>query len=362
MRASRLRRWIIGFGFCTGVGLINFSYRYLDRLARQDRVPFLHILVEEVCSMYGVGLLLPLLFWYTRWLRRRNLSLLTTLLLHLPGLAVYSFLHTSWNAIMRPILFRLAGLGGYDYGVMRWRYPMELSIDTIGYITIVSFIVLWDRFRRSQADALRLARLERELSEAKLQSLQSQLHPHFLFNALNTVSSVMYDDVAAADRMLARLSDLLRRTLQASESAEIPLAEEVDLLEHYLDILRARFSDRLTVRLEIATQTRDAAVPQLLLQPLVENAVKHGDPGPGQPAIVTVTAARQDGRLLLEVRDNGPGLTEGKPKPSGIGLSNTRRRLEALYGDNQSLTIGSAPEGGCLVRLDLPFRSLRSNA
>jgi len=168
---------------------------------------------------------------------------------------------------------------------------------------------------------------------------------------------VMYDDVAAADTMLARLADLLRRTLRRPAGAEIRLAEEIEMLEMYLDIMRVRFADRLTVTVRVDDDVRGAAVPALVLQPLVENSIRHGDPGPGECARIAVRARREDGRLLLEVEDNGPGLagTAAEAMGKGVGLGNTARRLEQLYGDRQALTLENATTGGLRAVVRVPF-------
>lgn len=360
MHSSPWRRRFVFFAWFTAAGLIMFGYRYLDVVARQGHEPFAIKLIEELSSAYGSLLLLPLVIRYARWARTRAGSRVTLGLLHVPGLMGFSLLHTTWNAIMRGLAFPLAGLGPYDYGMMRFRYPMEFMAHILVYTAAVSIIYLLDSYREANARALRVARLEAELSAARLQGLQRQLHPHFLFNALNTVSSVMYDDVAQADRMLTLLGDLLRNSLSTQDAPEIMLGDELSLLDRYLEIMRARFADRLDVRVEVEPGVRNAAVPQLLLQPLVENALHHGDPGAGREASVTVRARRVNGRLRLEVQDNGPGPAPamGTAAGNGIGLSNTRRRLATLYGEDQLLSLEPAPGGGCLASVELPYREL----
>ena len=206
---------------------------------------------------------------------------------------------------------------------------------------------------------MRLARVEAELGEARLEALEGRLHPHFLFNALNTVSSVMYEDVAVADTMLSRLADLLRRTLRRPGGSDVPLSEELETLDLYLSIMRARFADRLQVDVTVEEDARTARVPPLVLQPLVENAIIHGDPGAA--ARIGVRARRDNGTLLLEVEDNGPGVA-GPPSEAvgrGIGLGTTARRLAHLYGDRAGVTLENLPGGGVRAVITLPFEATR---
>ncbi|HEX2190560.1 MAG TPA: histidine kinase [Longimicrobiaceae bacterium] len=200
-------------------------------------------------------------------------------------------------------------------------------------------------------------RREAQLARAQLHALQAQLHPHFLFNALNTVSSAVRRDPDAAERMIARLSELLRSSLDTAATPEVPLAEELRLLESYLEIEQARFEDRLRVRWSIDPAARDARVPRLILQPLVENAVKHGIGPRSAPGTVEVSAAREDGELRLEVRDDGVGVPAGfaLEERAGVGLANTRARLRQLYGDRGRFALEGAPGGGVAVRISIPF-------
>ena len=182
-----------------------------------------------------------------------------------------------------------------------------------------------------------------------------QLNPHFLFNTLNTISSLMHKDVEAADRMLARLSDLLRYALESTDAQEVPLRQELDFLGGYLEIQQARFGERLTVDREIDPVTLDARVPNLLLQPMVENAIQHGIAPHARPGRIVLRARRHDGRLDLEVEDNGGGLPAGESLVEGVGISNTRARLQQLYGADHRFLLDKAPGGGLLVKILIPW-------
>ncbi|HEX2835231.1 MAG TPA: histidine kinase [Thermoanaerobaculia bacterium] len=202
------------------------------------------------------------------------------------------------------------------------------------------------------AETIRLWRLEAQLAEARLLALKAQLQPHFLFNALNTVSVLMREDVDAAEDVLVRLSALLRRTLDSSAKHEVPLREELAVLEAYLEIERVRFVDRLAYRIDVAPDAEETAVPPLILQPLVENAVRHGIARRVSPGRIEIAVARRGDRVRMSVRDDGPGIEAGAR--DGVGLSNTRARLEQLYGSRHSFEVTNAPEGGALVAMEIP--------
>jgi two-component system LytT family sensor kinase len=202
-----------------------------------------------------------------------------------------------------------------------------------------------------------LTRAELQLARSQLQVLKMQLDPHFLFNTFNSIAALMHRDAAAADAMLTRLSELLRITLSRSGDQEVTLGEELEFLRLYLEIQQSRFGERLAVDWRVDAGVEAAAVPHLVLQPIVENAVQHGIarvPGPGR---IGIAARRQGERLLLEVTDSGPGLADDwAPRPGGVGLSNTLARLEQMYGAEHALEMYTRDEGGTAVVIELPFR------
>jgi len=199
--------------------------------------------------------------------------------------------------------------------------------------------------------------LEARLARAQLQSLRLQLHPHFLFNTLNTINALIGTDRHAAERVVSGLSELLRMSLSSASEQEISLAKELELLAHYIEIQQIRFQDRLTVSFRIDPDARYALVPNLMLQPLVENAIRHGIAPRAAPGHVVVTAARQGGRLELSVVDDGVGESPRVEHRDGVGLGNTRARLLSLYGSDHRFEAGSASTGGFAVRIEIPFRT-----
>jgi two-component system, LytTR family, sensor kinase len=223
------------------------------------------------------------------------------------------------------------------------------------YWVIVAVSHAFDYYRKFHERELRTAELEKRLVQARLSALQSQLNPHFLFNTLHTISALMHKDVEAADRMVMKLSELLRLALDNTDTHEVPLRQELDFLDRYLEIEQTRFRDRLAVEREIEPGTLGAHVPNLVLQPLVENAIRHGLERHARPGRITLRAWRRDGQLELNVEDNGGGLPEGPLARTGIGISNTRNRLEQLYGAAQKFELQNVPSGGLLARVIIPF-------
>jgi two-component system, LytTR family, sensor kinase len=351
----RTAAWL--FAGVATFAMINFWYRYFDVLARGRTEPFQIKLIEELTGVFGAALLLVPVVWITRTFLWRRIRWQRALLYHLPLLGAFAALHTALLWGSRSALFPLFGLGAYDYGVMPMRFLMELGVQIPSYVLAVGATLAFENRRAANVREMRLARLETELAAARLTNLEHQLRPHFLFNALNTVSSVMYDDIARADRIVSDLGLLLRRSLRTPDAQLVPLADEVADLELYLGIARARFEERLDVRIDAAPETLSVAVPALLLQPLVENALHHGDRGDGESLSVRVTAAARDGQLALRVSDNGPGAGVGAltDAPTGIGLANTRRRLELLYPGRHRFEFGNAPDGGFVVHIELPL-------
>lgn len=229
--------------------------------------------------------------------------------------------------------------------------------DVFTYATIVGIWHAIDYYRRLGERERQASELAAHLAQARLQALKMQLHPHFLFNTLNGIAALNYEDPKAANRMLARLSELLRITLDEDGAQEVSLRKEVEFCRRYLELEAIRLGERLTVSLEIAPETRDARVPSWLLQPLVENAIEHGIAPFAAPGRLSIFAQREDATLRLRVRDSGPGLSpvQSSDPRRGIGLSNTRERLYELYGDNHTFELRNAAEGGFEVHITLPF-------
>lgn len=215
-----------------------------------------------------------------------------------------------------------------------------------------------DYFLRYREREIAATRLHSQLADARLRALKSQLQPHFLFNTLNAISTLMHRDMEAADRMLIRLSDMLRTSLLHAGTQEMTLEKEIDSLRPYLEIQEIRFGEMLSIHVEVPSDLETVLVPHLVLQPLVENAVQHGTSARRGPGEIWIRAAADGRKLRIEVQDTGHGTPEGWDSASteGVGLENTRARLRQLYGNDSSLRAVNAPAGGFLVTVLLPLR------
>lgn len=354
---GRRQAWLLTFLGFTTLGFLNFEYRYLDDLARDRRDTFVVRLFEEMTGVYVALLLFPLFLWLVRKTRIRRDNWWRMAPLNLLIFVVISICDTTMMGLSRSLLAPVFGLGTYDYGNMLYRYPMEFAQHLLLFSFAASIIYFVDSYREARDRQLATFDLEARLAEAQLQNLRLQLQPHFLFNALNTISSVMHEDVSRADTMLAQLSDLLRRTLQISHSQVIPLKDELSLLRLYLSIMEERFGDELRVAFEVDPDLAEVLVPQLILQPLVENSIRYARGPHSSKLDINIFASHDQSDLMLCVRDNGPGianLEDGRWR-KGIGLSNTEQRLAGLYGERQRMFLENAD--GLTVTIRVPLKA-----
>ncbi|MCP5047361.1 MAG: hypothetical protein GY940_09340 [bacterium] len=360
----RLRWWFILFVVTTVIGLLNFSIIITNQMASSGRIRYQYPLINELTGAYATLLLLPFLLWFfKRWPIRRS-NWVTYLPLYFLVSVLFGVSHTLLMKVSRTLIYPPAGLGEFNYGNMGYRFLMEYQKQVIVFWVIFAVVFFVGYMRRNQEQRLRNSQLEEALTKARLQALQMQLNPHFLFNTLNMISSTMYENVAAADQMIAYLSDLLRITLKRSNREEYSLEKELELLNLYTEIMKARFRDKLTIRMNIEAGTGQAMIPGFILQPLVENSIKYGMDGLGEVE-VTVNAQKVDDRLVLTVSDNGPGIP-GEPAGTdneGVGLSNTEERLEKLYGDEHRFVLENIDDGsrGLRVTMEIPFQTSGNN-
>jgi len=354
------RRALGWLGFWTLLGLVFSTQLFLaEQRFSTDPSSWGQALRSELPEWYLWGILALLVRALTRRFRIDRANWERAVPIHFGAGLTLAFLHlvlaTALQAVLRgpashPFLLKLIDNFAVSY---HW--------NLLIYWAIVALVHARDYARDAQEHRLRAAQLEASVAEARLAALTLQLRPHFLFNTLNAIAELIHEDPAAAERMVGRLADLLRRTLETDGAPEVPLATELELVDRYLDIQTVRFQDRLRVRWEVDGDVRGARVPAMILLPLVENAVRHGvaaRPGPGE---VGIRARRDAATLRLEVWDDGPGLGDEAPAGPrrGIGLANTRARLAQLYGAAHQLELSDDPLGGLVVRLSLPFREAR---
>ena len=275
---------------------------------------------------------------------------------HLPAGLIFSLLHLlAYVIITSSIEARHLPYSFEEF----LRNFQKVFFRSFAWWSLVYWAVLiasyaWDYHARYRSGLLRASQLETELAQAELRALRMQLHPHFLFNTLNSISALLHTDTEAADRMIARLGDFLRMTLSSQSTHQVTLADELKFLECYLSIERERFRERLRISIDIEPNALSSLVPHLLLQPIVENAIRHGIAHLERAGSLAVRARIDDNYLRIEVEDDGPGL-DTSVAGDGVGFRNTRSRLEALYGVNHRFLLSRPVSGGLLVTIELPL-------
>jgi signal transduction histidine kinase len=316
------------------------------------------LMVLNTVYWYVPALLAPVVIGVTRRYRLGHTPWPSTLAIHVAGAFVYSLVHTGALLVTRSLIFEN---GGRAPTLSWWTYAQRQYITQLDWLLATYFFLVGlghaiEYWREARERAVSAERLQTRLAEAQLEALQRQLQPHFLFNTLHAISSLMRTDVEAADLMIDRLSDLLRLSLR-SKAQEVTVKQELEILQSYLAIEQTRFRDRLSVQIDAQPDVLDARIPQLLLQPLVENAVHHGIAPRARPGRIDIRAYRRGHQLEIEVRDSGDGLPPDRllALNDGVGLSNTRARLAHLYGDAHGFAFANLPGGGFQVSVSIPF-------
>lgn len=347
------------FGVATVLGFFSAlqAYNYVSMFSEKAQ-PFGVLLALNVSYWYAWALLVPGILWMARTYRFGRQTWKRAMVMHIIGVLTATFLHAMLSVTARvAIMSWMAGRDLDWWLIVRERFFLYFDWEMMTYWAVIGFSHAVDFYRESQERELAGAQLQARLAEAQLQALQRQLHPHFLFNTLHTISALMHRNVDAADEMLARLSDLLRLTLDGGTVQLVPLKEELDFVRKYLDIERTRFGDRLQVLIEAEPGTLDAVVPNFVLQPIVENALRHGIAPKVGGGRVDIDARREGDRLVLVVRDDGAGVRPERLEAAraGVGLGNTRSRLEHLYGDQHAFDFHAVSGQGVVVTIEIPF-------
>ena len=352
MLNRRWARWALFLGGWTLIGLFFASRSILIYSYRGEDFDWRLPLLMSLTKWYGWGVLAPAIFWLGRRVPFERRTWVRAIVTHLPASLLLAIVKVAMDTWLLP---RVTGL---EIPVSS---AYELHSNVLTYWAILGVGLTIDYYRKFRERELRASQLETRLAEAQLQVLKMQLHPHFLFNTLHAISTLMHRDVDAAERMLTRLSDLLRHSLESVGVQEVSLKQELEFLDRYVEIEKVRFGDRLAVEVNVDAELLDARVPNLILQPLVENAIRHGIGSRAAGGRIEIEARRDNGMLGLEIRDDGPGLPAENDEGGsggtgdGIGLANTRARLEQLYGARHRFELSDAPSGGLVVSLSIPL-------
>ena len=335
--------------------LSGFNTYLQARLGREQ--PDWHWIWFDSLDWLLYALLTPFVFRASRTFPLRRPQLARHVLIHVAGALGMCVAWAGLGTLLRLMIFPPgadASAGGLWLQFVRW-ISTTLPFGVGVYFALVGIQHSFFYYAQLREREMQAARLAAQLSEARLGALRMQLNPHFLFNSLNAITVLMRDqNTADAARMLELLTDVLREVLRTDERHETSLSREMELIRRYLAIEQIRFSDRLRPQIEIDPSLVRAAVPRFLLQPLVENAVRHGIARRGDAGLVQVTAHREEDQLVISVRDDGPGLPTTENR-GGVGLTNTRDRLAALYGVNGTLEIKNASGYGVIVKVRLPY-------
>jgi two-component system LytT family sensor kinase len=362
------RIWAISFPLIALIALIVSTASYNASLLKgsEYHYRFFPTLINIFISFSYVAFLAPYIINFSRRFPINGKTWKRHLTFHVIAAVVFTAGHAAWMILLErpqnpndvmPVTLK------YWTTLTLWALNQD-AFDTYG--TIVAIAHVWTYYERVRDREIKTSQLESQLARTQLEMLKLQLQPHFLFNTLNAISALMHQNVRAAESMLSRLSDLLRMSLDNVAVQEVTLKNEIEFVRNYLHIEQVRFQDRLSVTLDIDPETLDAMVPNMLLQPLVENSIRHGIAKSLGPGTIHIESKRLDGLVRISVRDNGPGFPatcnangngngNGKPK-GGLGLGNTRARLRQLYGESHRLDISNAPGGGTIVTLEVPER------
>ena len=358
-RAERLlQRRSVRLGLIWGIwgiaALFFATQVYMMYLKGEGRISFFRGFLLQALSCAIWALATPLVLWLARRYRIERNSWRRTLPLHFAiGIALVSSMLVVDFVLYMLCLGRIATIRPLSIFQSVY-YNLDRWLMTYWVIVLISHAFnYYNSFRKGE---LKAAQLRTQLAQAQLEALKMQLHPHFLFNTLHSISALLNKDVEAARSMIARLGDFLRLTLENAGNQEVTLQQEIEFLNRYLEIERIRFQDRLTTLVEVDPSVLNVKVPNLILQPLVENAMRHAIAN-SDCGRIEVLAAPNNGMLRIQVKDNGPGLQVVRAyvnRSKGVGLANTKARLEHLYGSAHLLELENEPNGGLVVTMEIP--------
>jgi sensor histidine kinase YesM len=360
-RRHILSKWLLISACWTFLALLFSGPQMIQAIRLNQTAEGWKSVLGELIFSYLWLTLTPLAIWLSRSFRIEKGQRFRSVTIHI--LASVAFL------LFQVLLFTVIAVpfGWYSQITPFWTRYFLLILnftpsDVMFYWGIVVIEHALNYYSKLQERELKASQLEAQLAQAQLHVLKMQLHPHFLFNTLNAISALIRESPDEADEMVSRLGDLLRMTLETAGLQEVPFKKELEFLKHYLDIEQTRFQDRLKVEMAIEPETLDGLVPSMILQPLVENSVRHGVAPRPEGGCIKIKAWCDNSLLRLEVEDDGPGLSGDTPPKERVGLTNTRARVTNLYGDEHGLRLRNAAQGGLVVSLSIPFRTVANNS
>ena len=351
---KRRVRWALIWGVWTIVALFFSTQAFMMYYAENLPIPYARALFFQASACYLWALATPLILWIARryridrhnWRRKVVLNFALSVLFTSAVILIHFVLYFLITDKTDRLTF---------YWAFNFLYP---NLDR--FLLVYWFIFLmshaWNYYTSYREGELKASRLRTQLAQAQLEALKMQIHPHFLFNTLHSVSALLSKDTEAARKMISRLGDFLRLTLENGGTSEVSLQRELEFLQGYLEIERIRFKDRLTTTINVDPSVLDVQVPNLILQPIVENAMRHAIAGTNSGE-VEISAVPRNGAVRIEVKDNGPGIEEPQSfgrTSRGVGLANTQARLSGLYGSNAKFELRNRPSGGLTVLLEIP--------
>ena len=356
------RRWVrlaLIWGIWTFIGIVFTLQGYFTSYRSERPVTLVDSAYLQMTWSYLWALATPLVLWAATHLPIERNNWLRSSLLHVPISILLSVVVTALGHLLNWLYWGWSMGKPFSFERMT-RFVVANFSEGIGiYLLIAITSYAFSYYSRYREGQVRTFQLEAQLSQAQLQALKMQLHPHFLFNTLHSISALLNKDPESARKMITRLGDFLRLTLENSGTQEVTLQQEMEFLSCYLEIERIRFQDRLRTNIDVPPQTLGAKVPNLILQPIVENAILHGIAPRSTPGLIEIEAKQRNGSLRIQVRDNGPGLSGHRTSENmfkkGLGLANTETRLERLYGAAHLFDLSDNPDGGLIVTLEIPF-------
>lgn len=354
-----LMKWFVFWLLLTFVAVLFTGAFYVARSSSGQDFSAFDLIASQMLRFQAWSFLSILIIWFDRFFRARSRSWLFLFPVHFVTSIIWAFV----AVLVFGLSFRLIdGLVNSDPSPLAEIFPalgmMAFVMGILAYKIILTTNYALDYYKKFQDEKHRTARLEAQLAQAQLQALKMQLQPHFLFNTLNSISNLALEDPRKTVQMIARLGDFLRLTIDSNGTQKMSLEQEIGFLKNYLEIEQVRFQDRLRVEIDVAPEACSAEVPNLILQPLVENAIKHGIAKSVSAGEISIDANRNGENLLITIQNDGTFLNGNGAGKKGVGLANTRERLEQLYGKNFRFELKPLDEGGARVELEIPFREV----